>query len=87
MQNISSLNPDKSVGPNNIRTGIKLLKNDISGQSAHVFNCYFSAGIFPNVPKVPKVVPVQKKDSKLDVSNYRPISSSSNIDNILEKLI
>ena len=48
---------------------------------------FFSAGIFPNVPKVPKVIPVQKEDSKLDVSNYRPISWSSNIENILEKLI
>ena len=31
-------------------------------------------GIFPSVLKIAKVVPVFKKDSKLDYSNYRPIS-------------
>ena len=34
-----------------------------------------------------KVIPSHKKDSKLEVSNYRPISLLSNIDKILEKLI
>lgn len=86
MQNIYSLNPNKSVGPNNIRTRIEPLKNDISGQLTYVFNSFFSAGIFPKVPKVPNVIPVQKEDSKSDVSNYRPISLSSNIENIIGKI-
>ena len=47
---------------------------------------FFSAGIFPKVPKVPNVIPVQKEDSKSDVSNYRPISLSSNIENIIGKI-
>ena len=29
-------------------------------------------GVFPSVLKTAKVVPVFKKDSKLDYSNYRP---------------
>ena len=36
-------------------------------------------GVFPSVPKTAKVVPVFKKGSKLDYSNYRPISLLSNI--------
>ena len=44
-------------------------------------------GVFPSVLKTAKVVPVFKKDSKLDYSNYRPISLMSNIEKILEKLI
>ena len=43
-------------------------------------------GVFPSVLKTAKVVPVFKKDSKLDYSNYRPISLLSNIAKILEKL-
>ena len=31
-------------------------------------------GVFPSVLKTAKVVPVFKKDSKLDYSNSRPIS-------------
>ena len=42
-------------------------------------------GFFPSVPKAVKVVPVLKKDSKLDYSNYHPISLLSNIEKILEK--
>ena len=42
---------------------------------------------FPSVLKTAKVVLVFKKDSKLDYSNYRPISLLSNIEKILEKLM
>ena len=40
-------------------------------------------GIFPSVLKTAKVVPVFKKGSKLDHSNYCPISPLSNIEKIL----
>ena len=43
--------------------------------------------VFPSVLKSAKVVLVFKKDSKLNQSNYRPISLSSNIEKILEKLM
>ena len=41
--------------------------------------------VFPPVLKTAKVVPVFKKDSKLNYGNYRPISLLSNIEKILEK--
>ena len=44
-------------------------------------------GVFPSVLKIAKLVPVFKKDSKLDYSNYCPISLLSNIEKILEKLM
>ena len=44
-------------------------------------------GVFPSVLKTAKVVPVFNKDSKLNSSNYRPISLLSNIEKILEKLM
>ena len=37
--------------------------------------------------KVAEVIPIHKKNSKLECSNYRPISLLSNIDKILEKLM
>ena len=42
-------------------------------------------GVFPSVLKTAKVVPVFKKDSKLNFSNSRPISLLSSIEKILEK--
>ena len=44
-------------------------------------------GVFPSVLKTAKVVPVFEKDSKLDYSNYCPISLLSNIEKILKKLM
>ena len=46
-------------------------------------------GVFPTVLKTAKVIPVFKKDSKLDYSNYccYPISLLSNIEKIAEKLM
>ena len=44
-------------------------------------------GVFPSALKTAKVVPVFKKDSKLNYSNYRPISLLSNIEKLLEKLM
>ena len=40
-----------------------------------------------SVLKTAKLVPVLKKDSKLDYMNYRPISLLLNIEKILEKLM
>ena len=85
---ISSLDSNKSVGPNSIPNKIlKLLKNDISSQLSEIFNISFSSGVFPSILKIAKVIPIHKKDSKLDFSNYRPISLLSNIEKILERLM
>ena len=62
---ISSLNSDKSTGPNSLPTKIlKLLKNDISAHLADVFNLSFSSGVFPSILKIAKVIPVHEKESK-----------------------
>ena len=52
---------------------------------ADLFNLSFRTGVFPSVLKTAKVIPILKKDSKLDYSSYRPISLLSNIEKILEK--
>ena len=78
---ISSLNSSKASGPNSIPYRILfLLKNEISKQLADLFNLSFMTGVFPSVLKTAKVVPVFKRDSKLDCSNYHPISLLSNIE-------
>ena len=50
-----------------------------------LFNLFFMAGVFASVLKTEKVLLVFQKDSKLDYSNYCPISLLSNIEKILEK--
>ena len=85
---ISNFKPKKSAGPNSIPTKIlRLLKDDVSATLSIIFNISFATGIFSKKLKVVKVIPIHKKDSKLEFFNYRPISLSSNIDKILEKLM
>ena len=88
IKNIMSLNHLKAIGPNSIPTKIlKLVINDVSSRLTELFNLSFTCGVFPLILKTSKVIPVYKKDSKLKCSNYRPVSSLSNIDKVLEKLM
>ena len=85
---ISSLNISKSCGPNSIPTKIlHLVQDQIPTHLATICNFSFSTGTFPTILKTVKVIPIHKKDSRLEVSNYRPISLLSNIDKSFEKLM
>ena len=85
---ISCLDSHKSSGPNSVPVKIlKLLKNDISQQLSDIFIVSFSTGQFPSVLKIAKVIPIHKKQSKVDYTNYRSISLQSNIEKIIEKLM
>ena len=64
-----------------------ILKNEISKQLAGLFSLSFMTRVSPSVLKIAEVVPVFKKDLKLDYSNYPPIYLLSNIEKILEKLM
>ena len=78
---ISSLESPKSSDPNSIPAKIlKFPKNDI-------FTMSFLTGQFSSVLKIAKVIPIHKKQSKVDYANYRPISLLSNIEKIIEKFM
>ena len=58
-----------------------------SQQLRDIFNMSFLNGQFSSVPKIAKVKPIHKKQSKVDYVNYRPIPLLSNNENIIEKLM
>ena len=53
----------------------------------YIFNCSFSTGVFPDVFKVAKVIARHKGGPSDNLNNYRPISSLSIFDKIIEKIM
>jgi hypothetical protein len=44
---------------------------------AHIYNASLNSGVFPDVWKTVKVIPLYKKRDRHDMNNYRPISNIS----------
>lgn len=66
---------------------MQLAPSIIASTLSVLFNHSFKFGIFPDIFKTAKVVPIYKSGDKLEVNNYRPISLLSCFSKILEKLI
>ena len=85
---INELNTQKSPDIFGISSHfIKMLSPKLTLILANLFNESFSNGIIPDVLKVASVTPIFKGGSKLDVSNYRPVSVLPIISKLLEKLM
>ena len=54
---------------------------------SHLFNGCIASGVYPDVFKVARVIPLYKTGDKAQVENYRPITTLSIFNKILEKII
>ena len=78
----------KAVGPSSIPISIlKILKSELAGPLQVIFNTSFLTGIVPDKFKLAKLIPVFKKGSQTNLSNYRPISLLIVFNKLLEKLM
>ena len=78
---ISNLYTNKATEPNSTPIKIIKLAKDCTAYNLSVpLNLYFSLGDFPNKLKIAKILSAFKKGSKLECSNYKPISLLSNLD-------
>ena len=85
---INLLPMKKSVEHDNISvTFTKLFVRIIAPFLIKVINVSFELGMFPNILKIAKVIPIYKSGDKQIVNNYRPISLLSPFSIIYEKLI
>ena len=85
---ISNLKNSKGKGFDNIPISlIKGCNAEFSSILAYLNNQSFNDGVFPDVLKVAKVIPVYKSDDIYSVSNYRPISVLTTFSKITEKLV
>ena len=85
---LCKLNPCKSTGIDGIKS--RFLKdgaNEIKGVITHIVNLSIDTHIVPDELKYAIVKPLFKKNSRLDVGNYRPVSILPIISKILERAI
>ena len=89
INNINDLNSNKAVGPASLPTNIfHLIKFSVAEPLVQIINLSLEKGIYIDVLKVSKVIPIFKdKGSDLDHTNFRPISLLSNINKIIEKIM
>ena len=88
IQTIGSLKLDSAPGIDNLNSRIfKLSKRELSCPISHIVNSSFKAGIFPDILKCAKVIPILKNGDKLNIDNYRPISLLSTLSKIIEKVV
>ena len=85
---ISGLKASKSIEPNSLPAKIMEQLNDIiASPLAELINKSFQGGIFPDIFKIAKFIPVFKSEARVLCNNYRPISLLSNISKLIEKLM
>ena len=85
---IEDIKSNAAPGPDEIP--IMLLRNckEAIAEPIHmIWKKYFSAGEVPNFYKFSHVFPLHKKDSRALPTNYRPISLTSHIVKIFERVI
>ena len=89
-QALKSLDTSKSPGPDNILPiFLKTCRNELASVFCDLFNLFIQKGQVPKAWKEANVVPVYKGGNKPkdDVKSYRPVSLTSILCKVMEKLI
>ena len=82
------LGEDKAISLNGIPARfIKDRANGIAKPIAHIINLSIDSGEVPSEMKTARVVPIHKKNSKLEAGNYRPVSILSCLSKVLERVV
>ena len=83
-----SLDDSKTCGPDGIKPKFfKMAAVQLCYPLCRLFNLSFNCGKLPNDWRIAHIAPVHKKGTKSDPANYRPVSLTSIICKLMEKLI
>ncbi|CAM4397635.1 unnamed protein product, partial [Lepidochelys olivacea] len=87
-EKLEKLKGTKSGGTDNLHPRIlKELAHKIASPLARIFNESVNSGVVPYDWRIANIVPIFKKGKKSDPGNYRPVSLTSIVCNVLEKIL
>ena len=85
---VINLLQNKACGPYSILFKLLMLIPDlIIFPLAHIINMSFNTGVYPDLLKIVKVIPIHKGGSTQEVNNFQPISLLSIFDKIMDKIM
>ena len=85
---LKDIDTNKSPGPDGITgTVLKKCLSSLSYPLSILFNISFASGQLPQDWKLANIVPVHKKGDEADIENYRPISLTSLVMKVMEKIV
>ena len=85
---VDKMQPKSSCGINGVSNAmLKRLIHVIKVPLCTIFNVSLTTGVFPELLKIAKVVPLHKGGEKCLCDNYRPISLLPVISKVLEKIV
>jgi len=88
LQELTKLNPAKAQGPDELPTRIlKDCSHEITPSITQLFNDSLTHSTVPTAWKQANIVPIHKKGTKHQASNFRPISLLPVISKVLERCI
>ena len=88
LSELRNIDANKAVGPDGIHgTVLKMYAATLVFSITKIFNLSFNLGQIPSDWKTANVVPVHKKGDKCNIENYRPISLTSLVMKVMEKII
>lgn len=82
------INPNKSPGPDGIHP--KALKETaaiLAKPLTKIYNASLQSGIVPDLWKLGNIIALFKKGDKSDPGNYRPVSLTSVVGKLMEKIV
>ena len=86
-EKLATLKPNKACGTDGVRVNVLREVADFDVPLAALFQHSVTSGTMPQDWKDANVTPLHKKGSRTDCNNYRPVSLTSQVVKVLERLV
>ena len=85
---LQELKQNKSPGPDGIHNRVLYeIRDEIAQPLTDLFRCSLDTGELPSEWKIANITPIYKKGRKADPNNYRPVSLTSAVCKMMERLV